>query len=122
MKIVRISQHNIVPQQDRPNPQRLMAGNPLRHTWPAYDTADGVCAAGIWSCETGAWRIAFADNKHEFFAVISGQVCLTDEAGHAETFGPGEAAVIPAGFRGEFRVLAPVSKYYVIVTAAGPVV
>jgi len=47
-------------------------------------------------------------------------VQLTDEHGHAETFGPGEAAVIPAGFRGEFRVLEAVRKYYVIVSGVAP--
>ena len=118
MKIVRVSEQNLVPQQDRPNPQRLVEGNPLRHTWPLYDTADGQCAVGIWACEAGAWKIAFADNRHEFFAILDGRVRLSDEQGHGEEFGPGEAAVIPAGFRGEFRVLQPVRKYYVIVTTA----
>ena len=115
MAIVRVMPQGAA-QEDRPNPQRLVAGNPLRHTWPAYEAGNGQCAVGIWACEPGAWRIAFADDKHEFFAVISGRVCLTDEHGHAEMVGPGEAAVIPAGFRGEFRVLEAVRKYYVIVT------
>lgn len=115
MNIVRVVQQG-AGQEDRPNPQRLVEGNPLRHTWPAYETAHGQCAAGIWACETGAWRIAFAEDKHEFFVIIDGRVRLTDEHGHAEAFGPGEAAVIPAGFRGEFRVLEAVRKYYVIVS------
>lgn len=119
MAIVRVVSQG-AGQEDRPNPQRLVAGNPLRHTWSAYETANGQCAAGIWACETGAWRIAFAEDKHEFFAIISGRVALTDEHGHAEVFGPGEAAVIPAGFRGKFRVLEPVRKYYVIVSGVAP--
>lgn len=119
MAIVRVVSQG-AGQEDRPNPQRLVTGNPLRHTWPAYETSNGQCAAGIWACETGAWRIAFAQDKHEFFAIISGRVALADEHGHEEVFGPGEAAVIPAGFRGEFRVLEPVRKYYVIVSGVAP--
>ena len=71
--------------------------------------------AGIWCCETGAWKIAFADDTDEFFTVLEGQVRLHDEAGVTQDIGPGEAAVIPAGFKGMFEVLAPVRKYYVIV-------
>ncbi|MEC5207763.1 putative cupin superfamily protein [Vogesella perlucida] len=119
MGIVRVVAQGAA-QEDRPNPQRLVEGNPLRHTWSAYETSNEQCAAGIWACEPGAWRIAFAADKHEFFAIISGRVRLTDEHGHAETFGPGEAAVIPAGFRGEFRVLEAVRKYYVIVSGIAP--
>ncbi|SCK27114.1 cupin domain-containing protein [Vogesella sp. LIG4] len=107
------------PSIDYPNPARLVAGNPRRETWNAFDSHDGVCSAGIWGCETGAWRIAFAAGKDEFFCVISGRVRLSNEAGEAWEFGPGEAAVIPAGFRGEFRVLQPVRKYYVIVERQG---
>lgn len=119
MAIVRIVAQG-VGLADRPDPQRLVAGNPLRHTWSGFEAGNGQLAAGIWACEPGAWRIAFAADKHEFFAIISGRVRLTDEHGHAETFGPGEAAVIPAGFRGEFRVLEAVRKYYVIVSGIAP--
>jgi len=41
-------------QEDRPNPQRLVEGNPLRHIWPAYETGNEQCAVGIWGCEPGA--------------------------------------------------------------------
>ena len=43
-------------------------------------------------------------------------VGVPDARIHAEAFGPGEAAVIPAGFRGVFEVVEAVEKYYVIVT------
>lgn len=98
---------------DRPRPDRLVSGNPLRTTWNHYAHA-GV-SAGIWSCEVGAWRIAFADGKDEFFHVLEGRIRITDEAGNAKEFGPGDACVIPEGFTGLFEVLAPVKKHYVIV-------
>ena len=116
--IVRINKQNIAPQVDYPNPQRLVRANPQRQTWAGYDSADGLCTAGIWACESGAWRIAFAETKEEFFCIRHGRVKLTAESGHAEEFGPGDAAVIPAGFRGVFEVLEPVEKYYVIVERA----
>lgn len=116
MQIVAIRPQGVTAQTDRPQAARLVTGNPLRHTWPVFDSAAGQVAAGIWACEPGAWRIVFAEDKYEFFAVIEGRVRLSDEQGVAQEFGPGEAAVIPAGFRGEFRVLQAVRKYYVIVS------
>tara|TARA_R110001583_G_scaffold67037_1_gene192113 strand:+ start:38077 stop:38469 length:393 start_codon:yes stop_codon:yes gene_type:complete len=98
---------------DHPCPARLLEGNPLRTTWNHYEQ-DGV-SAGAWSCEPGAWRIAFADDTDEFFHVLRGRIRITDEGGVAREFGAGEACVIPAGFKGVFEVLEAVSKHYVLV-------
>ena len=97
---------------DRPRPDRLVTGNPLRTTWNHYEDA-GV-SAGTWACEPGAWRIAFADGKDEFFHVLEGRIRITDEGGTAKEFGPGDACVIPGGFSGLFEVLEAVRKHYVI--------
>ena len=104
----------IPPLEDRPRPDRLLQGNPLRHTWTHYETVDQALSCGIWACETGAWRIRFAEDKHEFFCVIEGLVRLHDEAGLVVEVKAGEAAVIPAGFVGVFEVVEPVRKYFVV--------
>ena len=62
----------------------------------------------------GAWQIAFADGKDEFFSVIEGRIRITSSSGEAHEFGPGEACIIPAGFTGTFAVLEAVRKYYVV--------
>ena len=98
---------------DRPRPDRLVQGNPLRATWNHYDV-DGV-ASGLWSCETGAWNIAFDEGKDEFFHVISGRIRITKTDGTTAEFGPGQACIIPDGFRGTFEVVEAVTKHYVIV-------
>lgn len=116
MKIIRVEEGEIKPGIDFPAVERLLSGNPQRLTWPVYESTDGLVSVGLWSCEVGAWRIAFAAGKEEYFCVIRGKVCLHDENGEAQMFSAGEAAVIPAGFRGIFEVLEPVQKYYVIVS------
>lgn len=100
------------PEFDRPRPDRLVSGNPLRTTCNHYGHAG--LSAGIWSCEVGAWRIAFAEGKDEFFHVLEGRIRITDEDGLAREFGPGDACVIPGGFNGLFEVLEPVRKHYVV--------
>lgn len=102
------------PALDRPRPDRLIKGNPLRTTHEHFLAPSGDLCAGTWQCEPGAWQIAFADGKDEFFCIIDGRIRITDEAGVAAEFGPGEAGVIPAGFKGSFEVLEMVRKYYVV--------
>lgn len=104
---------NTAPEIDCPRPDRLVSGNPTRTTWNHYE-ADGV-SAGLWDCEPGAWRIAFAEGKDEFFHIISGRIRITDAQGASREFGPGDACVIPADFTGLFEVLEHVRKHYVII-------
>lgn len=114
MSHITLFSETVTPVEDRPRPDRLLQGNPLRHTWTHYETADEALSCGIWACEPGAWRIRFADNKHEFFCVIEGLVRLHDEAGTVVEVKAGAAAVIPAGFAGVFEVVQPVRKYFVV--------
>lgn len=103
------------PVHDRPRPERLLKGNPLRTTWEHFLTANGDLSAGIWACEPGAWNIAFDPGKDEFFCVIEGRIRIASTSGAVAEFGPGDACVIPAGFTGSFEVLEAVRKHYVFV-------
>lgn len=105
---------------DFPRPDRLVRGNPRRLTQTCHASPDGLVSAGIWQCESGAWKIRFAEGKEEFFCVLEGRVRLHDENGHWQDIGPGGAAVIPAGFCGCFEVLEPVRKYFVVIERPAP--
>ena len=99
---------------DFPHPDRLVQGNPERHTYSLYEHPHMAC--GIWHCEAGAWNIAFSGNKQEFFNVIEGLVRLHDKhSGTVIEVGAGDAGIIPPGFEGIFEVIQAVKKYYVIV-------
>lgn len=99
---------------DFPRPDRLVQGNPERHTYSLYEHPNMNC--GIWQCEVSAWNIVFAANKQEFFNVIEGHVRLHHK--HSTQIIDvlaGEAGVIPPGFEGTFEVVDAVKKYYVVV-------
>ena len=100
---------------DHPRPDRLVRGNPDRLTWDRYTSPDGLTSVGEWACEPGAWRIAFAAGKEEFFHVLEGRMRIADAEGHWREYGPGDAGLIPAGFTGTFEVIERVKKRYVIV-------
>lgn len=105
------------PTLDRPRPDRLVAGNPLRQTWLLHEA--GPMSAGVWACEPGRWRIVFPTTRQEYFHVLSGRVRLHGPDGTTD-IGPGQGGVIPPGFEGEFEVVEAVRKQFVLVdTAAG---
>ncbi|MGO4325566.1 cupin domain-containing protein [Cupriavidus sp. 2TAF22] len=106
------------PSHDRPRPDRLVSGNPERTTWTHYSAGRGDFDCGVWACEPGAWRIAFPAGKEEFFQIISGRIRISDDAGNAREFGPGDACVIPAGFTGLFEVIEAVRKHFVVLDRA----
>ncbi|WP_200917505.1 cupin domain-containing protein [Jeongeupia sp. HS-3] len=112
-EITHFSSSATAPVYDHPRPERRVDGNPLRTTWEHY--ARQGLSSGVWACEVGSWNIRFADNRDEFFCVIEGRVRLHAAAGTVTEVGPGEAAVIPAGFVGRFEVVEPVRKYFVVV-------
>jgi uncharacterized cupin superfamily protein len=106
---------SVQPEYDHPREERRLAGNPRRTTWNHFTNASGEVNAGVWACEKGSWRIHFAPNKDEYFYVLEGRCRVIDEQGHAAEAGPGDALVIPAGFKGVFEVVEPTRKHYVIV-------
>jgi uncharacterized protein len=70
---------------------------------------------GEWACEVGHWRIAFGNDEHEFFQVISGRCRVADADGNATEYGPGDACILAPRFTGSFDVFEPLLKRYVIV-------
>jgi len=103
------------PVTDQPAADRCVGTPPRRTTWERYAAMDGALSVGEWASEPGAWRIRFHPQRHEFFHVLSGRIRITATSGEVREFGPGDAAVIPAGFEGVFEVLEPVRKYYVMI-------
>lgn len=100
---------------DHPRPERREVGDPERRTWVLHESAEEGLAAGIWECEPGRWRIAFGPREHEYFIVLEGVCRVHDASGHVETFGPGQAVVLPPGFEGSFEVVERLRKHFVIV-------
>lgn len=100
---------------DYPRPERLIRGNPARKTWLHYQNKSGEVFAGIWSCEVGAWRIEMDEREDEHFFVTAGVCVITADDGHAVRCEAGQSLVIPAGFKGSFEVLEPLTKHFMIV-------
>jgi uncharacterized protein len=96
----------------RPDPERLLAGDPEHSARNYFSDATGQFFAGIWQSSPGTWRVRYHEN--EFCHLTRGRVRIADEQGRAWTFERGDTFVIPAGFIGTWQVLEPSSKLYVI--------
>lgn len=113
--IVRFDPPTTPPVTDQPRLERREVGAPLRQTWTLYESGPDGVSAGIWTCEPGRWRIAFGPREHEYFVLLEGRARLHAASGEVTELGPGQAAVIPAGFQGSFEVLERVRKHFVVV-------
>ncbi len=114
-RLIHFSDPFPAPAIDHPAPERAIGPPPQRTTWELHAAPAEGLSIGEWACQPGKWLIAFHAHRHEFFHVLEGRLRITDEAGNAREFGPGDAGIIPAGFRGSFEVVAPVRKRYAMV-------
>jgi uncharacterized cupin superfamily protein len=103
------------PVLDQPRVDRRVQGAPQRKTWTLHEA--GPMSAGVWECEPGRWRIVFPTGRQEYFHVLEGHVRLHGNAGVVDVR-PGQGAVIPPGFEGEFEVVTAVRKQFVLVDVA----
>jgi uncharacterized cupin superfamily protein len=116
-QLIKLSAHmSCAPSTDRPRPERLLRGNPLRETWNLVDQglSAGHVFCGVWRSEVGHWRIAMGPSERELFTVLQGRCRVHDQSGHYEEAGPGEGIYIPPGFEGAFEVIEPLTKTYMI--------
>lgn len=107
---------SIAGETSQPAGERLVSGTPQTTVSNHYADPSGRFFAGDWSSTVGKWRVEYAE--HEFCHLLEGRVVLVAEDGREWRFGPGDAWVIPAGFRGTWETLEPARKRYAIFEAA----
>ncbi|MET0985178.1 MAG: cupin domain-containing protein [Steroidobacteraceae bacterium] len=100
----------------QPAPERLLAGAPHQHIANFFSDRTGQFHCGTWESTPGRWRVKYSEN--EFCHVTQGRVRISDAYGRSKVFGPGASFVIPAGFEGDWEVLEPMKKLYVIFEAS----
>lgn len=110
VKVIRFGENP--PTAETVRPGNVIAGDPVTMTHNYFTDSSSRFFSGVWESTPGKWSCEYAES--EFVYLISGKARLTDAEGHAETFGPASAFVIPAGFKGSWETLEPLRKYYAI--------
>jgi uncharacterized cupin superfamily protein len=110
----RLAQHGAGDPADAAS-DRLLAGSGIARSWNGFSSADGRFHAGIWQAEPGTRAVSYTET--ELCVLIEGRVRLSEATGSVE-FGPGEAFVVAAGFRGSWQSIGRVTKVYAILEPA----
>jgi uncharacterized cupin superfamily protein len=108
--LLRLARDAIAPEVSRPDPARVISGDPVHTTWNLEDRDGLFC--GLWQSTPGAWRVDYSE--WEYVRIHSGVSVLTGEDGAAVTLRAGDAWIIRPGFRGTWEVLETTLKDYVI--------
>lgn len=98
------------PEIARPDPARLISGDPEHSTW-LTDEAPGLWC-GVWRSTPGCWRVVY--EEWEYFRLTEGVSVLTPDGGAPVTLRAGDAWVIRPGFTGTWEVVETTAKDFVI--------
>lgn len=113
-KIQRIATGPVTPLADPIAPDKVLRGAPVTGVRAASEDEARGFYTGVWESAPGAWRVDYTEE--ELCVIVAGRCRLVAEDGTAENFGPGDAFVIPRGFKGTWETLEQVRKVYAILT------
>lgn len=108
--VLRLTRDAALPTHSRPDPARLIVGDPVFTTWD-IEARDGLFA-GLWQSTPGAWRVIY--DEWEYCHILQGYSVLTAEDGARHELRAGDSIVIRPGFRGIWEVVETTLKDYVI--------
>ena len=108
--LFRLTLPDTPPDITRPDPAKVIAGDPVHSTWNVEDRDGLFC--GFWQSTPGTWLIRYSE--WEYCHILQGHSILTDTAGAAQTFRAGDGFVIRPGFVGTWSVIETTLKQYVI--------
>ena len=69
-------------------------------------------STGIWQCTAGPSY--WVQEENEFIYLLSGSLTVTPDGGKPVTFGAGDSAMFPRGWRGTWDLHETVRKVYVL--------
>jgi len=95
---------------ERPDPAKVVSGDPVHTTWNIEDSAGLYC--GLWQSTPGAWRVAYSE--WEYIRILSGHSILHDANGAQTILRAGDSYIIRPGFTGVWEVVETTLKEYVI--------
>jgi uncharacterized cupin superfamily protein len=91
----------------------LLSGLPLGQDFAYFNRPEAKLRAGIWRSTAYTERYD-SYPFDEFMVILKGEVTLENDL-MSETFRPGDAFLVPKGFKGNWRQPVEVVKFYVIV-------
>lgn len=110
--IQRVTRVGTPPETSKPDPAKLISGDPVHTTWN-LEEQDGLYC-GLWQSTPGKWRVNYAE--WEYFHILGGYSILTGFDGAVTQLHSGDSLIIRPGFEGTWEVVETTLKDYVIRT------
>lgn len=70
-------------------------------------------SVGFWKASVGRSRWVFED-YNEVIYIVEGRLRVTQEGSESVELGPGDVAIFPLGWKGEWDVFEELKKFYVV--------
>ena len=80
--------------------------------WSATPDGEDGPSTGIWQCTAGPSY--WVQEENEFIYILSGSLTVTPDGGKPATFGAGDCAMFPRGWRGTWDLHETVRKVYAV--------
>lgn len=80
-----------------------------------WTSPDGALDIGIWECTPGRFT-ADRSMAAEFCYFLQGRLVMTHNDGTRKELGPGDAIMLPRGWKGTWEITEQVRKIYVILS------
>ncbi|EED35150.1 transcriptional regulator [Luminiphilus syltensis NOR5-1B] len=109
--LINIAKSNASTERYPTPPEKCVKGAPIQEATTHF-VADDKFYVGEWGAEAGCWRVTYTE--HEYFRILSGHSVLRDHEGNAVDLRAGDEYCVPAGFEGEWEVIEPTRKTFVI--------
>lgn len=106
----RVTREGILPETARPDPERVISGDPVHSTWPLEEQGGIYC--GLWESTPGAWTVRYTE--WEYCHILSGHSVLTEDGQPPQALRAGDSIVLRPGFVGVWEVIETTLKEYVI--------
>ncbi len=101
------------PEHSAPDPERVVDGDPRFTVWTVEERLDGKTFAGYWKSTQGTWRVSY--DEWEYCALLEGYAVVSEDGGGTWDLTPGAHFVFRPGFTGQWRVVEPVLKTFVVI-------
>lgn len=108
--IERVTREATPPEVARPEPAKVVSGDPVHTTWNIEDRNGLYC--GLWQSTPGAWRVNYAE--WEYVRILTGYSILRGDDGSETHLRAGDSLIIRPGFAGVWDVVETTLKDYVI--------
>ncbi len=91
---------------------RVVDGAPTGRALNQYTNTKENFFAGVWESTEGCWNLNYTED--EMCVIIEGEAIITDAEGVETRVVQGDSFTVPAGFKGTWRTIGHVKKWYAI--------